>query len=118
MLWPEAAGHAADAITLTLGGRIREFFFAADQRQAPGESLNTASMFNDVRVSAEGKTVLDNGVSIRSYVRALFAVGRAARGRGRGLRGRGQHLRDACRMGEKAGVNASTIGDPVLGSLP
>jgi hypothetical protein len=103
--------QAADAITLTLGGRIKEFFFVADQDHAPGEDLNTAGLFNDVRVSAEGKTVLDNGIAVRSYVR-VFAVGRenvdvdeayvdvvSTLGR--------------LRIGEKAGVNASTIGDPV-----
>lgn len=103
--------QAADAIALTLGGRIKEFFVVADQDQAPGEDLNTASMFNDVRISAEGKTVLDNGVSIRSYVR-VFAVGRE-----------NVDVDEAyvdvlttfgrLRMGEKAGVNASTIGDPI-----
>ena len=74
MLEPCAA-RAADAISLTLGGRIEEFFFVADQDQAPGEDLNTAGLFNDVRISAEGKTVLDNGISVRIYVRC-FAVGR------------------------------------------
>ena len=103
--------QAADAITLTLGGRIKEFFSVADQDQAPGEALNTAAMFNDVRISAEGKTALDNGVSIRSYVR-VFAVGRQS-----------VDVDEAyvdvvttfgrLRMGEKAGLNASTIGDPI-----
>ena len=103
--------QAADAITLTLGGRIKEFFFVADQDKAPGEDLNTAGLFNDVRISAEGKTVLDNGISIRSYVR-VFAVGRES-----------VDVDEAyvdvvstfgrLRVGEKAGINASTIGDPV-----
>lgn len=110
LLCAESA-QAADAITLTLGGRIKEFFSVADQDTAPGEDLNTAAMFNDVRISAEGKTALDNGISIRSYVRA-FAVGREA-----------VDVDEAyvdvvttfgrLRMGEKAGVNASTIGDPI-----
>lgn len=109
-LYP-STGWAADAITLTLGGRIKEFFSLVDQDQASSEDLNTASMFNDVRLSAEGKTALDNGVSIRSYVR-LFAVGREA-----------VDVDEAyidvvttfgrLRMGEKAGINASTIGDPI-----
>jgi predicted porin len=109
LLAPQA--RAADAITLTLGGRIKEFFFVADQDQAPGEDLGTTGLFNDVRVSAEGKTVLDNGISVRSYIR-VFAVGR-----------QNVDVDEAyvdvvstfgrLRMGEKAGVNASTIGDPV-----
>ncbi len=102
---------AADAITLTLGGRIKEFFTVADQDQAPGEDLGAASMFNDVRLSAEGKTALDNGISIRSYIR-VFAVGRE-----------NVDVDEAyidvvttfgrVRIGEKAGINASTIGDPI-----
>lgn len=109
-LWANAA-QAADAITLTLGGRIKEFFTVADQDQAPAEDLNTAAMFNDVRISVEGKTALDNGISIRSYVRA-FAVGRQA-----------VDVDEAyvdvvttfgrIRVGEKAGVNSTTIGDPI-----
>lgn len=105
------AARAADAITLTLGGRIKEFFTVADQDQAPGENLNAAAMFNDVRISAEGRTALDNGISIRSYVRA-FAVGR-----------QNVDVDEAyvdvvttfgrLRMGEKAGVNTSMIGDPI-----
>jgi predicted porin len=110
VLWADAA-WAADAITLTLGGRIKEFFTVADQDARPAEDLATAAMFNDVRISVEGKTALDNGISIRSYVRA-FAVGREA-----------VDVDEAyvdvvttfgrLRMGEKAGVNASTIGDPI-----
>ncbi len=110
LLWAETAG-AADAITLTLGGRIKEFFAVADQDARPTEDLNTATMFNDVRISAEGRTALDNGISIRSYVR-VFAVGRE-----------NVDVDEAyvdvvttfgrLRMGEKAGVNASTIGDPI-----
>lgn len=110
LLWTETA-QAADAITLTLGGRIKEFFTVADQDARPGEDLSTAAMFNDVRISAEGKTALDNGISIRTYVRA-FAVGRE-----------NVDVDEAyidvvttfgrLRMGEKAGVNASTIGDPI-----
>jgi hypothetical protein len=109
LLSPQA--QAADAITLTLGGRIKEFFFVADQDHAPGEDLNTAGLFNDVRISAEGKTVLDNGIAVRSYVR-VFAVGRES-----------VDVDEAyvdvvstfgrLRIGEKAGVNSSTIGDPV-----
>lgn len=105
------SAHAADAITLTLGGRIKEFFAVADQDVRPTEDLNTVAMFNDVRISAEGRTALDNGISIRSYVR-VFAVGRES-----------VDVDEAyvdvvttfgrLRMGEKAGSNASTIGDPI-----
>ena len=105
------AAHAADAITLTLGGRISEFFVVASQAQAAGEDLNSTSMFNDTRISVEGKTVLDNGISVRAFVR-FNAVARDAR-----------DVDEAyvdvvtsfgrLRAGEKAGLNTTTIGDPV-----
>jgi predicted porin len=103
--------YAADAITLTLGGRIKEYFFVASQTQAPAENLNSTGMFNDTRISVEGKTVLDNGISIRAFVR-FNAVGRETR-----------DVDEAyvdvistfgrLRVGEKAGLNTTTIGDPV-----
>ena len=102
--------RAADAISITLGGRIQEFFVAAGQREAAGEDLNTVGMFNDVRVTLEGKTVLDNGITVRAYAR-INAVARETR-----------NIDEAyvdvvttfgrLRMGEKAGVNYSMIGDP------
>ena len=72
-----APAFAADAITVTLGGRIKEFFFYASQAQAPAEDLNSTGMFNDTRLSAEGRTVLDNGITVRAFVR-FNAVGREA----------------------------------------
>jgi len=102
---------AADAITLTLGGRIKEFFFAASQTQAAGENLNASGMFNDTRISVEGRTVLDNGISIRAFVR-FNAVARQT-----------SDVDEAyvdvistfgrLRLGEKAGTNTTTIGDPI-----
>jgi Gram-negative porin len=103
--------HAADAITLTLGGRIKGFFFVASQAQAPAENLNSTGMFNDTRISAEGRTLLDNGISVRTFVR-LNAVARDARDIDEAyidvISGFGR-----LRMGEKAGLNTTTIGDPV-----
>ncbi len=105
------AAHAADAISITLGGRIQEFFVAAGQRQAVGEDINAVGMVNDVRVTLEGKTVLDNGITVRAYAR-INAVARDTR-----------NVDEAyvdivttfgrLRMGEKAGANYSIIGDPV-----
>ncbi len=106
-----AAADAADAVTVTLGGRIKEFFVGADQRALPGEDLNAVGMFNDVRVTLEGKTVLDNGITVRAYTR-INAVAREVK-----------DVDEAyvdivttfgrLRMGEKAGSNYSIIGDPV-----
>ena len=103
--------NAADAITLTLGGRIKEFFFVASQTQAPAESLNSTGMLNDARISVDGRTVLDNGITVRAFVR-FNAVGREAADVDEAyvdiISGFGR-----LRMGEKAGVNTTTIGDPV-----
>jgi len=105
------ATYAADAITLTLGGRIKQFFVVASQTQAPSEDLNSAGLFNDTRLSAEGKTVLDNGISIRAFVR-FNAVGRVQSNVDEAyvdiVSGFGR-----LRVGEKAGLNTTTIGDPV-----
>jgi len=105
------AAHAADAISITLGGRIQEFFFVADQPQVVGGDVNNVGMFNDVRVTLDGKTVLDNGITVRAYAR-INAVARDPR-----------NIDEAyvdivttfgrLRMGEKAGANYSIIGDPV-----
>ena len=106
-----APADAADAITLTLGGRIKEFFFAASQTQAPAENLNSTGMFNDTRISVEGKTVLDNGLSIRAFVR-FNAVARQTSDVDEAYVDVVSSL-GRLRMGEKAGLNTTTIGDPV-----
>ncbi|MSO73171.1 MAG: porin [Rhodospirillaceae bacterium] len=104
--------HGADAIVVTLGGRIKEYFVVADQKSAaPTEDLNTAGMFNDVRVSLEGKTVLDNGISVRVYTR-FNAVGRKARDVDEAYVDINSTL-GRLRIGEKSGTNTSIIGDPV-----
>ena len=105
------SANAADAITLTLGGRIKEFFFVASQAQAQADDLNSTGMFNDTRISVDGRTVLDNGITVRAFVR-FNAVARET-----------SDIDEAyvdlvssfgrLRMGEKAGVNTTTIGDPI-----
>ena len=110
-----SSARAADALTLTLGGRIKEFFFVASQTQAPAEELNSTGMFNDTRISVEGRSVLDNGITVRAFAR-FFAVGRET-----------ADVDEAyvdvitsfgrLRMGEKAGLNTTTIGDPVPEAL-
>jgi predicted porin len=109
-LWAPQA-YAADAITVALGGRIKQFFFVTDQDQAGPENLNPTGMFNDTRIAAEGRTVLDNGISVRAYARFTAAA-------------RVQSNLDEAyvdinstfgrlRMGEKSGANTSIIGDPI-----
>ena len=108
---PAGPARAADAITVTLGGRIKEFFFAASQTQAPAEALNSTGMFNDTRLSVEGRTVLDNGITVRTFMR-FNVIGQAP-----------TNVDEAyvdiissfgrLRMGDKDGLNTTTIGDPV-----
>jgi len=107
--------RAADAITVTLGGRIKEFFFVASQTQAPAEELNSAGMFNDTRLSVEGRTVLDNGITVRTFAR-FNIIGNAP-----------TNVDEAyvdiissfgrLRLGDKDGPNTTTIGDPVPQAL-
>ncbi len=102
---------AADAITVTVGGFLKQFFFVADQPEAPGQNLNAAGMFTDARIAVDGKTVLDNGITLRAYMRFKAESGTSsnvdeayaeiASGLGR------------LRFGEKAGANTSIIGSPV-----
>ena len=105
------SARAADAITLALGGRIKEYFFVASQAQAPAENLNSTGMFNDTRISVDGRTVLDNGITLRTFIR-FNAVAR-------GTSDVDEAYVDVVssfgrvRMGEKAGLNTTTIGDPV-----
>jgi predicted porin len=56
-------------MTVSLGGRLREYFFVADQDTAPPEKLNTAGQFTEGLIAAEAKTTLDNGITIRAYGR-------------------------------------------------
>ncbi len=109
MIAPPAV--AADAITLALGGRIKEFFFVASQAQAPAENLNSTGMFNDTRISVEGRLALDNGVTVRAFVR-FNAVARETSGIDEAYLDINSSF-GRLRMGEKAGVNTTTIGDPV-----
>ena len=72
------AAQAAEPLTLSLGGRLREFFYVADQTNAPAERLSATGMINDVRLAFQGRTVLDNGITVKAFAR-IYAVGRFSR---------------------------------------
>lgn len=103
--------QAAEAISLSLGGYIHQYFFVAGQDEPAGENFNASGMYSDTRLTFEGRTILDNGVVIRAYARVfaetnsqpnadeVYVEVRSSLGR--------------LRVGEKAGANTSTIGDPV-----
>ncbi len=107
---PQAA-FAADPITVSLGGFVRQYFFVADQTEAPTENLNAAGMFTDARVAVDGRTVLDNGITVRAYLR-FKAKTRETSNLDEGfveiVSGLGR-----VRAGERAGVNYAIMGDPV-----
>jgi len=102
---------AADPITVSLGGFVKQYFFVADQTQAPGEDMNATGMFTDARLAVDGRTLLDNGIIVRTYLR-FKADTRATANLDEGfveiVHGFGR-----LRAGERAGVNYSLMGDPV-----
>lgn len=105
------AANAADPITVNVGGFVKQYFFAVDQTEAPGESINPIGMFTDARLSVDGRTILDNGLTVRTYMR-FKAETRDTANLDEGfleiISGVGR-----LRMGEKAGVNTVIMGDPV-----
>ncbi|MCB2109082.1 MAG: porin [Rhodobacteraceae bacterium] len=108
-----AAGpaSAADPITLKLGGKLRHFFFVADQDNAPGENLSSTGMLTNAEVYFDGRTILDNGVEVRATIE-LEAESRNDRNADEVyidfITGLGKF-----RIGEKEGVSAAMIADPV-----
>lgn len=110
-LAPVTAARAADPITVSLGGFVKQYFFVAGQSEAPGEDFNAAGMFTDARVAVDGRTVLDNGVTVRAYLRFKAKTRETANldeGFVEIVSGLGR-----LRLGERAGVNTSLVGDPV-----
>jgi outer membrane protein OmpU len=101
---------AAEPITLGVGGKLRQYFFIADQDNAPGQKLNTTGMFSDTEVYFDGKTILDNGIEVRAVIE-LEAESRNDRNTDEVyvdfITGFGKF-----RVGEKEGINAAMLDDP------
>jgi predicted porin len=108
---PSSVAVAAEAISLSLGGYIHQYFFVAGQDEAAGENFNAAGMFSDTRLSFEGRTILDNGIVVRAYARLLAETNSQPNADEVYVEVRSSLGR--LRLGEKAGANTSTIGDPV-----
>ena len=62
------SARAAEPITLGVGGKLRQFFFIADQDNGRGQKLNSTGMFTDAEVYFDGKTILDNGIEVRAVI--------------------------------------------------
>jgi predicted porin len=111
LLLTVAPAVGAEPVTIGLGGRLREFFFVADQKSAPPEKLNAVGQFNEALIAVEAKTTLANGMTIRAFGRYDIANGNS------------QNLNQAYvdigtdfgrfRMGTNFSGNTSLIGDPV-----
>ena len=106
-----AAAHAADPITVTVGGWVRQYFYVADQTERAGEDINATGMFTDARLAFDGRTVLDNGITVRAYLR-FNAKPRETSNLDEGFV-EIIHSLGRVRVGERAGVNYSILGDPV-----
>lgn len=106
---------AAEPITLKLGGKLRHYFFVADQDNAPTDRIGRNGMFTDAELYFDGKTVLDNGVEVRGVIE-LEAETRNDRNADEVyidfVSGLGK-----VRVGEKEGVNAAMIGEPTPEAL-
>jgi len=97
-------------IKLSLGGKLRHFFFVSDQDQLPTERLNATGMSTDAEVYFRGTTTLDSGLQVTA-VMEMEAESRNDRN--------GDEVyidfRDTwgrLRIGEKESFNASFIGEP------
>ncbi|MEQ9448762.1 MAG: porin [Rhodospirillaceae bacterium] len=106
-----APAYAAEAITLSVGGYVHQYFFVADQDEAPGENFNVTGMFTDARVSFDGRSVLDNGIIVRAYAR-LFADTQAQTNADEVYIEVISSL-GRLRLGEMSGASTAIIGDPV-----
>lgn len=106
-----AGAFAADPITVSMGGWVRQYFFVADQTERPGEEINAAGMFTEAKLTVDGRTILDNGITVRTYLRFK------AEPRETGNVEEGfveiVHSLGRMRAGDRAGVNYSLLGDPV-----
>jgi len=109
------AASAAEPLTLKVGGKLRHYFYFADQDNVPPERISRTGMFTDGELYFDAKTVLDNGIEVRGVIE-LEAETRADRNADEAyvdfVTGFGKF-----RIGEKEGVSATMIGDPVPEAL-
>ncbi|MDX2224712.1 MAG: porin [Rhodospirillaceae bacterium] len=109
--WSGAPALGADPITLKLGGKLRHFFFAADQDETAAERLNPTGMFTNAEIYFDGRTILDNGIEVRATIE-LEAESRNESNADEVyidfISGLGK-----LRIGEKEGVSATMIEEPM-----
>ncbi|MSO96961.1 MAG: porin [Rhodospirillaceae bacterium] len=107
--------QAAEPIKLSVGGKLRHYFFIADQDNVSGERLSSTGMFTDAEVYFDGKTILDNGIEIRGVIE-LETEARNDRNADELyidiISGLGK-----LRIGEKEGINSAMIGEPIPEAL-
>ena len=105
-----AALGQSEPIRLSLGGKLRHFFFVSDQDQTGAERLDAVGMSTDAEIYFNGSTKLDNGLQISATIQ-LEAESRKDRNADEVY----IDFRDTwgrLGIGEKEGFNASFIGSP------
>jgi outer membrane protein OmpU len=111
MLLGFQSAQANEPITLGVGGKLRQYFFVADQDNARGEALSKTGTFTDAEVYFDGKTILDNGIEVRAVIE-LETESRNDRNADEVYidfkTGFGKF-----RIGEKEGVNSVMVDEPV-----
>jgi len=98
-------------IKLGIGGKLRHFFWAADQDETAAERLNTFGMSTDAEFYLKGEVTLDSGLRVTA-VMEQEAESRSDRNADEAY----IDFRDTwgrIRIGEKEGWNSSFIGDPI-----
>ncbi|MBL8628549.1 MAG: porin [Rhodospirillaceae bacterium] len=105
-----ATAQAEEPIKLGVGGKLRQYFFITDQNNQPGQHLNESGMLTDAEIYFDGKTVLDNGLTVRAVIE-IEAEARNDRNADElyidFISGFGK-----LRVGEKEGINATIVEDP------
>ena len=100
-----------EPIRVSVGGKLRHFFFVSDQDEIAPEAINAFGMSSDVEIYFKGSTKLDNGLEISAVVELEAETSGSTNGDEVYIDIRGDWGR--FRIGEKEGFNASFNGSPV-----
>jgi predicted porin len=105
-----APAQAEEPIKLSVGGKLRQYFFVVDQDETAAEHLNPTGMNTDAEVYFEGKTILDNGLEVKAVIE-LETEARNDRNADE-LYVEFNSGFGKIRVGEKEGINATMVEDP------
>lgn len=71
---PAVAASGAEPITVTISGRVNQFFFVRDDTDdpdAPPQSMNPVGMFTYSRLTIDGRARLTDGLTVRGSARYI-----------------------------------------------